>query len=79
MKAVLHIDLDEDIPPMFRDYLIGLLKKQGGDKNQSTLGDSGFKCDKCGKVIAGVVVDFCRNHTDRFNGKVYCRDCQGEF
>jgi len=78
VKAVLHIDLDEDsLDITIREYLLSKLKKQ--DKNQSKLSDNGFKCEKCGKPIAKVVVDFCKNNNDRFKGKVYCRDCQGGF
>ena len=74
MKAVLHIDLDEDsLDITIREYLLNKLKKQ--DKNQQSL----YSCAKCNKKIAKVVADFCLNNNDRFKGKIYCRDCQGEF
>ena len=73
MKAVLHIDLDDETC----EYILSKLRKQGENvKSQSNLVD---KCDKCGKSVAKVVVDFCKNHTDRFGDNVYCRDCQGEY
>ena len=80
MKVKIEIDLDEaDLDKPIRDLVMYGLRKK--DRAQSTLSssDGNGVCDKCGKKIAGVVVEFCRNHSDRFGGKVFCRDCQGEF
>jgi len=78
VKAVLHIDLDEDnLDITIREILMSKLKKQ--DKEQTTLPDKKVLCSNCGKSIAKVVADFCLNNQDRFKSKVYCRDCQGEF
>ena len=90
MKAVLHIDLDEDnLDITIRDYLIGLLKKQGGDKSQQTLPNEGkesvrkYFCNNpsCKKEISKSEVAFCLHpeNKDRFGGKVFCLKCQEEF
>ena len=74
MKAVIHIDLEEDnMDVTIRDYLLSKLKKP--DENQQTF----YSCNKCNKKVAKVVADFCLNNADRFKGKVYCRDCQGGY
>ena len=70
---VLHIEIDENDMGLPINDILDKLKKQ--DKNQQTL----YSCAKCNKKIAKVVADFCLNNNDRFKGKIYCRDCQGEY
>jgi len=87
VKAVLHIDLDEDnLDLTIREILMSKLKKQ--DENQSTLPEEEKKPRKyhcnnpdCKKEITKSEVAFCLHEENkpRFKGKVYCRDCQGEF
>lgn len=35
-------------------------------------------CDACGVSLETKVVHFCRMNRDRFEGKLYCRSCQGK-
>ena len=83
MKAVLHIDLDDETC----EYILSKLKKT--DKSQQKLPNDGkesvrkYYCNNpsCEKEISKSEVIYCLHpaNKSRFNGKVFCRDCQGEF
>ena len=73
MKAVIHIEIDESDMSLSINDILNKLKKT--DEKQQTL----YSCAKCNKKIPEVVASFCLNNKDRFNGKVYCRDCQGDY
>ena len=84
MKAVLHIDLDEDsLDITIREYLLNKLKKQ--DKNQSTLPKDEKKSKRycnnpdCKKEVNNAIIRYCLADKDRFGGKVYCIDCQKNY
>jgi len=38
-----------------------------------------YFCDGCGQPITQGIKDFCEEHSDRFDGKIYCFDCQKKF
>ena len=41
--------------------------------------DISYTCEKCGAPLTDNVVDYCRTHAHRFDGKLLCRNCQSDF
>lgn len=41
--------------------------------------DNSYTCEKCGAPLTDNVVEFCRTHSYKFDGKLLCRNCQSVF
>jgi len=86
VKFSLSDDLDiiiagiEELKKLQTDYKQRSIKN-GQEKLDTASSSSGgwSKCADCGKKIPPVVVEFCNNHSDRFQGKHFCKDCQGGY
>jgi|GEM_PF-7113908 len=85
MKVFVEIDTEKNSYEDTITVVNKLYNKKDLDKNQTKLEDNTKKyfCNNpdCKKEITKDVVAFClhEDNRSRFNGKVYCRECQKNY
>lgn len=57
----------------------GNRKTEKPSKSRSNPKENASKCDGCGTSVTAAVATFCKNNTQKFQGKIVCPACQKQY